>query len=555
MILHQPAKILLLIIMTVVLGRGITSGQTAVRSDIAEKGLLLWLEENTDVATVLNYWPGWKQVVDEPVRALGFNLYLLPVGADQLDSARRSLSGKPGFRYLGPDHIGSLRGKKPNDPEYKKQNFHQLVGSERAWSISTGGTSPSGHPIVVAIFDSGYELDHEDLSPNLWINPAEIPDDGIDNDNNGFIDDYQFFNPRQNNSNNTVHTHGHKVAGLVGAKGNNDTGVTGYNWDVSLMLQGVGPLINESDMIGALNFVLQWRKRFNETHGAEGAYIPVMNLSLGFDDKFPSDMPALCPLIKALYDEGVLLVAATRNEFLDISVAGDMPCACSEIPGFEMLCVTNTTVDDQLVSNAAYSSTLVHLGAPGYQSFGLALNDLGGYGTFSGTSAAAPMVTGAVALLASMPCPDLDEFIFTKPSMTASRLRAAILKGTVPIKDLKGRSTTGGRLDLWSIDGEGSVPAFSELCGSPEGPLEILQLRPNPTFESVTILLRSPGDADVTVQIYNIVGQLIEEKIFHQQSFQSKDITLPLMSYLPGVYQVVVREGKVTKTAKLVIAK
>lgn len=526
-----------------------------MQTDIAEKGLLLWIEDHTDVATVLNYWPDWKQGGDDPVRALGFNLYLLPIEVNQLDEGRRILSGKPGFRYLGPDHIGSLREKKPNDPEYNKQNFHQLVGSERAWSISTGGISPSGHKIVVAVFDSGYELDHEDLSPNLWLNTGEIPNDGIDNDNNGYIDDYQFYNPRQNNSNNTVHTHGHKVAGLIGAKGNNETGVTGYNWDVSLMLQGVGPSINESDMIAALNFVLQWRKRFNETQGAEGAYIPVMNLSLGFDDKFPSDMPALCPLIKALHDEGVLLVAATRNEFVDISVVGDMPCACSQIPGFEMLCVTNTTVDDQLVSNAAYSGTLVHLGAPGFQSYGLALNDLGGYGTFSGTSAAAPMVTGAIALLASMPCPDLDEFIFSKPAMAASRLRAAILQGTVPIKDLKGRSTTGGRLDLWSIEGEGSVPAFSELCGSPEGPLEILQLRPNPTIESVTILLRSPGDTEVTVQIYNIIGQLIEERNYQQQSFQPKDITLPLTSYHPGVYQVVVREGKDIKTAKLVIAK
>lgn len=86
----------------------------------------------------------------------------------------------------------------PNDELYPTQWDLERIGAPKVWEVTTGGTSFHGHEIVVAVLDKGFDLAHPDLASNYWINEAEIPNDGLDNDGNGYVDDVRGWNFRQN---------------------------------------------------------------------------------------------------------------------------------------------------------------------------------------------------------------------------------------------------------------------------------------------------------------------------------------------------------------------
>jgi len=512
-------------------------------SDAVSPSHIVWLKAGTDPVLLQRHLQAVHGEQTERPEHLGFGLYLLRHDLDPAGLA--ALRAQPYIRYAGINRQASLRGIRPNDPEYGNQWHHELLGSERAWEISTGGKTVDGHTITVAVMDAGFERTHEDIQPSLWINAAEIPDDGIDNDNNGYIDDFDSYNPRQDNGAVPVHIHGQSVAGYIGARGNNGLGVSGLSWEAELML--LAPTLQEADIIRGFHFLYDWRHRFNVSGGQDGAYIPAVNMSLGFDDVFPQDIPWMCPLIDSLHEVGILVVAAGPNAAVDVGVVGDMPCLC---PNANIICVTNTTRDDNLVSNAAISKTFVHLSAPGFQSY---TTRLGQYGLFSGTSAAAPMVTGAIGLLAALPCDSTRQLIFDNPRKAASILRQAILEGVVPVRDLKDLTVTGGRLSLWSEKGIGAVPALANLCGSAEGPVAILDLRPNPADQMVTVYLRSPGTSPFPVRVYNMLGQLLWEQRFEPESFEPKLLDIPVAHWPAGMYVVTAGNGKALQSARLLI--
>lgn len=512
-------------------------------SVVPDTGWVVWLHKGRtpeDVVGAQGDLAAWK--------TLGFDLYRVRIPASRTREMPQYLVTHPAVKYAGPDRPVSLRGTRPDDPLYGDQWHHALLGSERAWDVTAGGMSPGGHPIVIAVMDAGFEAGHEDLSPNLWTNPDEIPGDGIDNDNNGFTDDHSTYNPKLDNGDIPIHAHGQSVAGYIGARGNNGIGISGISWQIGLML--VAPTLVESDVIAGLRYVHDWRRRFNETRGAEGAYVAGINMSLGFDSVFPADLPWMCPLLDSLHQQGVLVVAAGPNEGVDIGNVGDLPCLC---PSSNLLCVTNTTQDDEIVSNAGFSKEFVHLAAPGFQSFTTRLSTSGTYGIFSGTSAAAPMVTGAIGLLAAMPCDEVRDLLFDDPAQAASILRTAILEGVEPVKDLRDLTVTGGRLSLWSKKGFGAVPSYSGRCGSPEGPLAILGMEPNPAYGQVLIRLRSPGTIPVPVRVFNLLGQVLWEMTYLPESFASKYVEIPVNDWPAGMYIVRAGDGKQASTGKLMV--
>ena len=517
-------------------------------ADKADPGYIVWLTAGhtaKDMEEILQHLPIDQSMI---IRDLGFNMVHLTAPAYVIPQLKETLMEAGILRFLGPNLQAEVRNTVPNDPDYSLQGFHAVIGSERAWDISTGGTTPDGIPIVSAVMDAGFEGAHEDIQDNLWINPGEIPNDGVDNDGNGFIDDFNGYNPRSDSGDVPVHYHGHAVSGYIGAKGNNAQGVTGINWDAHLML--VGPTIYASEFIAGFRFIYDWRKRFNDSGGQEGAYIAVLNMSLGFGDQTPTSLPWMCPLVDSLHDVGVLIVGAAPNAGIDIGIDGDMPCLCGTD---NLICVTNTTLEDDLVSNAGYSSTYIHLSAPGYNSFTTRLTANGGYGNFSGTSAATPMVAGSVALLASMPCDDVNDVLTTDPTSAAGLLREAILSGTTPVDDLAGITVTEGRLCLMCDDGAGAVNALSQLCGSAEGELAILEIRPNPANTTARILFRTPGTTTFPLRVYNMLGQLVYEEEFAATAFETKEKELPVWMWSPGMYYVTAGSGKSASTYKLVV--
>ncbi len=544
-------RILFTLLLAIIINVSNVVGQSVTKPAKTDSSqLIVWLQPGVNPSDMFGFLR--EQYLDEAIHweRLGFDLYLLKVGEKHQADVKSHLESLSEVRNVGINRQAVLRNTLPNDPEYEKQWHHNMLGSELAWDITTGGITAGGYKIVIAILDSGFERDHEDIAPNLWINTGEIPSDGLDNDLNGHIDDYNGIFTKIDNGEIPVESHGHSVIGYIAGKGNNSLGITGLSWDASMMLIGSTKIIQESDMIKAFDYVYQWRKKFNDTNGAEGAYIPAMNLSLGFPNVKPDELPWMCPLVEKLGEEGVLVVAAAPNAGIDIEIDGDLPCLCTSS---NIICVTSTTREDDLVSNAGFSKNYVHLSAPGFQSYTTKLVASGLYGSFSGTSAAAPMVTGAIGLLAAMPCDSMQEQLFTEPALSAMFLKEAIINGVYKINDLKGITTTGGRLCLWCEDGIGAVQALANRCGSAEGPVAVLQITPNPANELVRIDFRSPGTTVLPVRIYNILGQLIWEEAYIPETFEPKFIEINSSFWPAGVYLISAGAGAARKSSLMVI--
>lgn len=365
------------------------------------------------------------------------------------------------------NHILSLRETTPNDPEFDRQwqyiNTGQSGGTagadidiELAWDFTTGGVTANGDSIVVCVIDLSFFPDHPDLKENYWTNRAEIPQNGIDDDGNGFIDDVRGWSVDNNNDNIvSFGGHGNSVAGIVGAKGNNEVGVAGVNWDVKLMLVELNSL-TESNVLTAYSYPLGFKKKYCETNGAEGAFVVATNASWGIDFGQPDDAPLWCAMYDTLGAYGILSCGATANRGVDIDIVGDLPTGCSSE---FLISVTNMNDDDIKVNGAGYGATTIDIGAFGADTWTVRGNE--NYGEFGGTSGATPHVAGTIALLYSTNTPILAEMSKSSPAVAARIVRDAILEGVDPNASLQGITTTGGRLNV-----NNAVRNLLDLLGS-----------------------------------------------------------------------------------------
>ena len=363
------------------------------------------------------------------------------------------------------NHEVSLRSTFPDDPNFGNQwalhNTAQLGGvvdadidAPEAWDIATGDTTVQGDEIVIAVIDGGFDLNHNDLL--FWKNELEIPGNGIDDDGNGYIDDYHGWNAYNNSGNIPGGNHGTHVTGICAAAGNNGIGVSGVNWNVKVM-PIAGSSGNEATVVAAYGYVFEMRKRYNETDGAEGAFVVSTNSSFGVDFGNPDNFPIWCAMYDSMGQAGIISAAATANLNIDIDVQGDVPTACGSD---YLLSVTNTTNADVKNSGAAYGATTIDLGAPGTTIFSTTSGN--SYGYLTGTSMATPQVTGAVALMYSGACSGFISAYKNDPATYALDVLQAILDGTDPIPSLNGVTVSGGRLNIFnSLNEMGQL-----LCGT-----------------------------------------------------------------------------------------
>ncbi len=315
--------------------------------------------------------------------------------------------------------------KLPNDRFVKEQWAIKAANIHKVWEFTTGGKTFDNKDIVIGIIDDGYAPRHKDLVNNIFINKAEVPNDRIDNDNNGYVDDYNGYSIGKGNNILDLESHGTGVAGILAAQGNNDIGVSGVNWNAKMLL--ISGITKTSDVIGAYNYMLKMRRLYRESNGSKGAYIVVTNYSGGVPGVYASDEPyaTWCDLFNKLGEEGVLSVGSTLNNNVNIDDVGDMPSTCIS-PYF--INVTNVGIDGKKVKRAAYSSTYVTMGAPGENIYTTDQGDSYNPG-FNGTSAAAPMVAGTIALLHSLPCKAFSDRINSSPKNGALNIYNAIKTG------------------------------------------------------------------------------------------------------------------------------
>jgi serine protease len=428
------------------------------------------------------------------------------------------------------------RTKEPNDPQFFKQTDMDLIRAGLAWDGATGGVTPQGDTIVVAILEKGCFRRHPDLRENMWKNAHEIPKNGIDDDQNGYIDDFEGWDVRnKNDSEGTVGPHGVSVAGIIGARANNAEGVSGINWNVKMM-----SLVNVSktdEIVSAYTYIAKQRRLYNMTGGQKGAFVVSTNASFGLTGLFPASQPLWCAMYDSLGKVGILSIGATDNANIYVDQAGDLPSTC---PSEYLIIVTNVGGNDVKVNGAAYGKINVDLGAPGEAvwttDFRVNGADTLFYGNFPGTSASTPHVTGTVGWMYSLPCEKLANDAKTDPESCVKRMRDLILKHTAPNPSLKDITSTGGRLDMFNI-----LTASRELCGGTVGKLEILKIIPPTSGGKFTVEYQTPDFIPYTARVVDVLGRVLFEKRIKPDQFSEKVFEIETDYLASGTYFVVLQ--------------
>jgi subtilisin family serine protease len=458
------------------------------------------------------------------------------------DAKKMILSRIPGVRYVSPNYRATHRNKVPNDPSFDLQWHHKMIRSSAVWPVSTGNVNAQGDTIVIAVLEKGnIDFSHEDMSDVVWINHLEIPENGIDDDENGYIDDYFGLNARTLRDNNVPpDNHATRIGGLIGARGNNGIGVSGVMWNARIL--SVANVDFMSEILAAFEYIRVIRSLYNQTDGVKGAFVVALNASFGFDRTKPSDDPIFevwCRLIDRLGTIGVLTIGATSNNRWDVDFVGDMPTNCTSD---HMIGVTATNRIDTLDRAAAFGFQSIDLAAPGEGLFSTRTGNM--YNSDSGTSYAAPLVTGAVGLLYAVQ--DMNFAVLSKdnPSKAALEIKAALLNGVRVRSSLQNRTVSGGRLDLFR-----ALDAFTQLGYGqlPDTDKAEVRIWPNPVTEILYYDPRFSGFESHDVVVFDILGRTwLERRGSDQLGFVN-------VSGLPsGVYFLVLRSGKTTTTIRFI---
>jgi subtilisin family serine protease len=332
----------------------------------------------------------------------------------------------PGVLAVQPNHVSAALRTVPNDPLLSHQWSLAPIQAFNAWELTTGSTN-----VVAAVIDSGVDYLHEDLSPIMWRNPGEIPGNGIDDDGNGYVDDIHGVDTSDNDSDpmdlgvgtNFLH-HGTMCAAIMAAAGNNGKGTAGVIWNVQLMAVrafSTNNTIIDSDMLEGLEYLLMMRER--------GVNLVVANMSWG-DGRFRQ---AAKDAHDALGHAGILQPVACGNEAQSTDFNGSYP------DNYASTGIISVAASDQLDNLASYSNwgrTNVDLAAPGTAIYVPYTN--GTYTTnLSGTSFAAPHVSGAIALMAA-----------AYPDSPPAHYVAALFDSVDRKPAFTNRMVTHGRLNL-----------------------------------------------------------------------------------------------------------
>lgn len=365
----------------------------------------------------------------------------------------QTLRREPSLNLAQFNHFVEDR-KKPNDPQYANQwqwnsTTSAHIKAELAWDITTGGLTSTGDSIVVAVIDSGIDYKSTDFQGNIWYNKNEIPNNQIDDDDNGYVDDYRGWNAQDKNDDNgfTTNPHGTNVCGMVGAKGNNGIGTTGVNWNVKIMMVKAGSnwLLQNSEVnvLAAYAYILKMRKLYNQTNGKKGAFIVSSNASWGRDNGKPEDSPLWCQFYDSLGVHGIMNCGATSNSKINVDINGDLPTAC---PSDYLITVQASNKQD-LNSFSGFGVKSIDIAAPGDGIFVASPNN--STTTTSGTSFATPIVAGAVGLIYSAPS-KIMKFAKQNPASAALLTKEAILQGVDVVPALKDQNATSGRINLYN---------------------------------------------------------------------------------------------------------
>lgn len=378
----------------------------------------------------------------------GWRLVTLPAGTD-VPAWTRSLRDEPSVAAAEPNYRHRLHAT-VNDRLAPLLYGLGQIGATSAWNSVTGSNS-----VVVAVMDTGINLAHPDLAPALWVNTAEVAGNGVDDDSNGVVDDIHgadFVNGDGNPSDDAGH--GSHVAGTIAAVGNNTTGVVGVAYGCKILpvrILSEDGAATSANIVRAFDYVRSLRLR--------GVNVRVINNSWG--GEFPS--LAIFEAVTRTTDAGILNVCSSGNDGYDNDVLPTYPSSYNSIG---VLSVAANDSCDLPSEFSNFGPRSVHLSAPGS---GIYSTFMAGdsYAMLSGTSMAAPHVSGAAALLLSK-----------RPSLTLSQLRALLLSSVDAVPAWQSRTTTGGRLNVGKaiafLDAGGTPPSSDPTNAVPAVPIRLV---------------------------------------------------------------------------------
>lgn len=441
-----------------------TLGFQVVRG--AGSGLQLWnvLGDPLGAAALLS--------LSSDIASLGLNKMIgVDVGAAVVSDAS---NGEPGVGFEGGG-VGVVD-RTSNDPYLGSLWGLGKINAQEAWDIATGSDS-----VVIGVIDTGIDVDHPDLDGNIWVNMDEIWGDGVDNDGNGYVDDYNGYDFYRNQgigpgyAYDDENGHGTHVAGTIAAEGNNGIGVSGVAWNASLMAL---KFLNSAgsgwtyDAVRAIDYATNNGAHMTNNSWGGGGY-----------------SSSLYGAISRAASADVLFVAAAGNDGTNNDNSAHYP---SNYTLDNVISVAATTQTDGRATFSNYGATSVDLGAPGYAIYSTYLNSQ--YATLSGTSMATPHVTGVAALLLS-----------ADSSLNYGEIRAAIFDSVDTVPSMAGITTTGGRLNAeTALDyvTSGQPPARITLSDQ--------RVDENAAGAIVATLSTTGGVGDLTYNIFSDPESLFE---------------------------------------------
>ncbi len=336
------------------------------------------------------------------------------------------------------------------DPLLSKQWGMLDNNVQKAWEITRGSSD-----MIVAVIDTGVDYTHEDLLPNLWRNTAEIPNNGIDDDGNGYIDDtigWDFVSNDNKPFDLSVEPmeilfkggnpgHGTHCAGNVAARGDNGKGISGVAPNVKIMSirfiseKGQG---TTADAIKSIEYAVNNGARvLSNSWGSEG------------EEAGSPENQALRDAVQYAQDKGTLFIAAAGNGHKGVGYDNDTDALPSYPASYHhdtIISVAALDVNNQLGSFSNWGAKTVDIGAPGVKVFSTVveqgytdtvIDKFGFKATWDGTSMATPHVAGAAALYWSL-----------HPNQSWQDVKAAILGSAQKIPAMQGKSVSGGKLDV-----------------------------------------------------------------------------------------------------------
>lgn len=405
--------------------------------------------------------------------------YYVNVDTDNVEGVIKTLSKNSEIEYVEPLFI-SEKLYTPNDANLGSQDYLDVINAFNAWDIAQGSED-----IIVAIIDDGVDYLHEDLVSKIYLNEEEIPDNGIDDDQDGFIDNYygwdfvgdEIENIIEDNDPypNTSQDHGTRCAGFIAADTDNELGIAGVGFNTKYMVLKAGAENNETAIANWQPAVI-----YAADHGAK-----VINMSFGGSgfSQFSQDV-----MTYAAIEKDVVLVAAAGNDGIDLE---NYPAAYDHV-----ISVAATTINDTKASFSQFGRW-VDISAPGSNVYTTRFGD--SYSITSGTSFSTPIVAGAAALLRAH-FPSYNQFQISQTLIqTADDISSSepdfLIGGRLNIEAALLNSTPALRLTDFSIlNAESEVPEAGDQAFIDLSIINEL----NPASSSATLSISEISDIEVS---------------------------------------------------------